>query len=82
MANINTSLHVLGNCISGLIDADRKHIPYRDSVLTRLLQSTLSGQGKTIFVATIHSDTDSYMEENYSTLQFASRASKIKVSCM
>ena len=72
MANINTSLHVLGNCISGLIESDRKHIPYRDSVLTRLLQGTLSGQGKSVIVATIHSDTDSYTEENYSTLQFAS----------
>ena len=79
MTNINTSLHVLGNCISGLIENDRRHIPYRDSVLTRLLQTTLSGQGKSIIVATIHSDAD-YLDENYSTLQFASRASKIKVS--
>jgi hypothetical protein len=79
MTNINTSLHVLGNCISGLIELDRKHIPFRDSVLTRLLQSTLSGQGKSIVVATIHSDME-FVDENYSTLQFAARASKIKVS--
>eukprot|EP00599_Poterioochromonas_sp_BG-1_P003111 CAMPEP_0173154414 /NCGR_PEP_ID=MMETSP1105-20130129/13468_1 /TAXON_ID=2985 /ORGANISM="Ochromonas sp., Strain BG-1" /LENGTH=1305 /DNA_ID=CAMNT_0014070589 /DNA_START=8 /DNA_END=3926 /DNA_ORIENTATION=+ len=94
MTNINTSLHVLGNCIAKLIETvpsntpaldsrgntmANKHIPFRDSVLTRLLQNTLSGNGKSIIVATIHSDTD-YMEENYSTLQFASRASKVKVT--
>jgi kinesin family protein 18/19 len=38
MTNINTSLHVLGNCVSALIEPHRKHIPFRDSVLTRLLQ--------------------------------------------
>jgi hypothetical protein len=79
MTNINTSLHVLGNCIAKLIDSDSKHIPYRDSILTRLLQNTLNGNGKSIIIATIHLDDD-YMEENYSTLQFASRASKVKVT--
>lgn len=78
MTNINTSLHTLGNCIAGLIESDRKHIPYRDSVLTRLLQSTLGGNGRSIIVATIHGDQD-YLEETYSTLQFATRASKVKV---
>ena len=29
MATINTSLHVLGNCVSALIETGRKHIPYR-----------------------------------------------------
>jgi kinesin family protein 5 len=33
MNNINTSLHVLGNCVSALIEPNRKHIPYRNSVL-------------------------------------------------
>lgn len=79
MTNINTSLHNLGNCIAGLIETDRKHIPYRDSVLTRLLQSTLSGNGKSIIVATIHSDPE-FVDETYSTLQFATRASKVKVT--
>ena len=38
MANIKTSLHVLGTCVSALIEPNRKHIPFRNSVLTRLLQ--------------------------------------------
>ena len=36
--NINTSLHVLGKCVAALTEPNRKHIPFRDSQLTRLLQ--------------------------------------------
>ena len=42
MLNINASLHVLGNCVAALIEPNRKHIPFRDSVLTRLLQVMIS----------------------------------------
>lgn len=45
MTNINTSLHALGNCVSALIEPGRKHIPYRDSLLTRLLRDSLGGEG-------------------------------------
>ena len=76
--NINTSLHVLGLCVSALTEPNRKHIPYRNSVLTRLLQDSLGGNGRTVLVATVHQDP-AYAEETRSTLQFASRASKIKV---
>ena len=38
---INLSLSALGNVISSLVEGKGKHIPYRDSKLTRLLQDSL-----------------------------------------
>ncbi|KAF7837573.1 kinesin-like protein KIN-7C, mitochondrial isoform X1 [Senna tora] len=49
---INKSLLTLGTVISKLTDGKATHIPYRDSKLTRLLQSSLSGHGQ-ISVSTI-----------------------------
>jgi len=46
---INLSLSALGNVISALVDGKAKHIPYRDSKLTRLLQVKLNQQGKCTF---------------------------------
>ena len=40
MAAINKSLSALANCIAALSERHRAHVPYRDSVLTRLLQAT------------------------------------------
>ena len=44
-----------------------------------LLQDSLRGNGRTILIATVHEDVQ-YVEETHSTLQFANRASRIKVS--
>lgn len=73
---INLSLTALGNVISALSEGGR-HIPYRDSKLTRLLQDSLGGSAKTMMVAAI-SPADYNHEETLSTLRYANRAKNIK----
>ncbi|UJR31559.1 hypothetical protein I4U23_019046 [Adineta vaga] len=65
---INLSLSALGNVISALVDGRSKHIPYRDSKLTRLLQDSLGGNTKTLMIAAISPAHDNY-EETLSTLR-------------
>ena len=75
---INKSLSALGNVINALTDSkERKHIPYRDSKLTRLLENSLGGNCKTTMIATI-SPAQCSFNETLSTLNFAKRAKNIK----
>ncbi|XP_041105316.1 kinesin-like protein KIF28P [Polyodon spathula] len=78
---VNLSLTTLGNVISSLADVavGRKsvHIPYRDSVLTKLLQSALGGNSRTVMIATV-SPADICYEETLSTLRYAERTKKIQ----
>ena len=50
---INLSLSALGNVISALVAGKGRHIPYRDSQLTRLLQDSLGGNTKTVMMAAV-----------------------------
>ena len=74
---INLSLSALGNVISALVEGNTKHIPYRDSKLTRLLQDSLGGNTKTVMIAAI-SPADYNFDETVTTLRYASRAKNIK----
>ncbi|CAL4087152.1 unnamed protein product [Meganyctiphanes norvegica] len=74
---INLSLSALSNVISALVDGKSKHIPYRDSKLTRLLQDSLGGNTKTLMVACL-SPADNNYDETISTLRYANRAKNIK----
>lgn len=76
LRNINTSLHALGNCIAALTETHRKHIPYRDSTLTRLLQDSLGGNTSTVLIATI-SGAATAADETLRTLQFADRSKSV-----
>lgn len=67
-SKINLSLSALGNVISALSEGKGKHIPYRDSKLTRMLQDSLGGNTKTLMVAAI-SPADYNFDETMSTLR-------------
>ncbi|KAG7033573.1 Kinesin-like protein KIN-7K, chloroplastic [Cucurbita argyrosperma subsp. argyrosperma] len=73
---INKSLLTLGTVISKLTDGRTNHIPYRDSKLTRLLQSSLSGHGRLICTVTPASSSS---EETHNTLKFAHRAKHVEI---
>ena len=74
---INLSLSALGNVIAALASGKKGHIPYRDSKLTRLLQSSLGGNTKTVMCANI-GPADYNFDETMSTLRYANRAKNIK----
>lgn len=73
---INLSLTALGSVIDAL-SSNRKHIPYKDSKLTRLLADSLGGNTKTVMFANISPASFNY-EETVGTLRYASRAKLIK----
>jgi chromosome segregation ATPase len=78
-ANINMSLMALGKVINALSEggtSKSKHIPYRDSKLTRLLQESLGGNSLTVMLAAI-SPADYNYDETLSTLKYANRAKSI-----
>lgn len=52
-------------------------VPFRESVLTRLLMNALGGNSKTVMIATI-SPADINYDETLSTLRYADRAKQIR----
>lgn len=96
-AHINKSLLTLGTVIARLserkdkeskgTDKEGKHLPYRDSKLTRLLQGALSGDSLVSILCTIQigaagsaAAANSHTTETLNTLKFASRAKNSIVS--
>ena len=80
--NINKSLLALGNVINTLADkamGKRKDVlpPYRDSALTRILQTALGGNSKTVMICALSPASINY-EETVSTLRYADRVKKIQ----
>jgi len=79
-AGINMSLSCLGNVIKALAECSEgksTRVPYRGSVLTKLLQNALGGNSKTIMIAAL-SPADINHDETLSTLRYADRAKQIK----
>ncbi len=96
-AHINKSLLTLGTVIARLsgdkdksgnpTDKDGKHLPYRDSKLTRLLQGALSGNSLVSILCTIQigsqgsaATANNHTGETLNTLKFAARAKNNIVS--
>ncbi|CAN8259665.1 unnamed protein product [Cochlearia groenlandica] len=75
---INKSLLTLGTVISKLTDVRASHVPYRDSKLTRILQSSLSGHDRVSLICTV-TPASSSLEETHNTLKFAHRAKHIEI---
>ncbi|KAJ6627563.1 P-loop containing nucleoside triphosphate hydrolase protein [Mycena sp. CBHHK59/15] len=78
-ANINKSLLALGNCINALCESGGaiRHVPYRNSKLTRLLKFSLGGNCKTVMIVCV-APTSNHFDDTHNTLVYADRASKIK----
>ena len=67
----------MGKVIIALTDKNSRHVPYRESKLTRILSESLGGNSKTCLIVTC--SPHSYNEnETLSTLRFGSRARNIK----
>lgn len=56
-----------------------KHIPYRESKLTRVLRNSVSGNSQTTFVGCVSPSLSGY-EETLSTLLFLNAAAKVATS--
>ena len=78
--DINKSLFTLRQVITALTDKQgsksSQYVPYRDSKLTCLLRQSIGGNSYCLMIACLN-PCDSQIEENISTLQYASQASYI-----
>jgi len=76
---INSSLSALGKVVLALACDPKaaRHVPYRDSKLTRILQNSLGGNSYTTLLATIDPSVDNY-EESLNSLCFADRCKNVQ----
>lgn len=80
---INKSLFALSTCIAilGDVGAGKKprntFIPFRDSVLTKLLMDSLGGNAFTLFIACV-TPNPTFADETARTITYAARARNIK----
>ncbi|ONM23040.1 Kinesin-like protein KIN-7G [Zea mays] len=75
-SHINRSLLTLGKVIRQLSKGRNGHIPYRDSKLTRILQSSLGGNARTAIICTM-SPAHCHIEQSRNTLLFANCAKNV-----
>ena len=73
---INTSLTTLGKVIRAL-GTNAAHVPFRDSMLTMLLRSSLEGRSSTAVVVNVAADQE-YCDETLRSLEFGERMAVVK----
>eukprot|EP00756_Hemistasia_phaeocysticola_P026966 Hpha_TRINITY_DN16092_c2_g2::TRINITY_DN16092_c2_g2_i8::g.117537::m.117537 len=75
---INASLLSLGHVVSAL-SAGEKHVPWRNSKLTRLLQDSIGGKSRTTIMIMLGPSSD-HLHESTNSLDFGMRAMAVKVA--
>ncbi|KAI6108824.1 kinesin-domain-containing protein [Pisolithus croceorrhizus] len=81
--NINRSLSALGDVIAalgekGVEKGSEKHVPYRNSKLTYLLQNSLSGNSKTLMILNL-SPLAAHLGESLTSLRFATKVNNTTI---
>ncbi|KAL7421256.1 kinesin-like nuclear fusion protein [Cryptotrichosporon argae] len=77
--NINKSLSALADVIGALGQGQQGgHVPYRNSTLTRLLQTSLSGSSKTLMLCNL-SPLAAHLGETVCSLRFATKVNSTVV---
>ncbi|KAL1567937.1 kinesin-like protein KIN-7G isoform X2 [Salvia divinorum] len=74
--HIDQSLHTLGAVISSLSKGGDESIPYKNSKLTQILQTSLGGNARTAIICTM-SPASSHIEQSRNTLHFANCAKEV-----
>jgi kinesin family protein 2/24 len=75
-AEINKSLLALKECIRAL-DQDKRHTPFRGSILTQVLKDSFVGRCKTVMIANV-SPSNNNCENTLNTLRYADRVKELK----
>jgi centromeric protein E len=70
------SIANISNFVFGCSKGRNGHVPFRDSKLTRILQSSLGGNARTAIICTM-SPARSHVEQSRNTLLFASCAKEV-----
>lgn len=76
---INRSLSYLEQVVLALTQANRDHIPYRQSKLTHLVKDSLGGNCQTVLVACVWPRRD-HAWETLSTMRFAARMKNVETN--
>ncbi|GMR30702.1 hypothetical protein PMAYCL1PPCAC_00897, partial [Pristionchus mayeri] len=73
---INKSLSELGNVVFALRQG-QKHVPFRNCVLTRLLEDSLQGDSKTLVLVHVSPEL-SHVHESVSSINFAEKIGQVQ----